>query len=81
MHSRRTDGRGHWPRGTRRHPKPDGRMMRAFTRLVCSAGLRPVARRLKVDHRTVYRWLYEDDYPSQANAARIARLVREGWSP
>jgi transposase len=71
MHTVRTDGRGHWPKGKRRSDVS----RRARTEFVAqlrvavarkNSSIRAVARLLDVSDRTVRRWLAGEDWPASA---------------
>lgn len=77
LQSRRRDGRGHWPRGKHRHPAPPAEVLAALRRAHGAGELsyRVLARRMRVDDRTVRRWAAGEDYPAPALARRLARFL------
>ena len=63
--------KGHWPAGKRRKLPTGTSVVRALRRLVDRLGLRPSARLIGVDPRTVKRWMTEERYPSAEEVRMI----------
>lgn len=76
MKSRRSDKRGHWPKGKRRNPgsKDAARMVRQAHRDGFSWGL--IASAIGVDERQVRRYAAGEDWPSAVVARRITKYFR-----
>lgn len=80
MRSAREDGRGHWPRGRRAHPRPPRGLLRALARALeqperGSVSIRAAAEACRVSDRTVRRWLAGEDWPAPVSARRLERWV------
>lgn len=69
--------RGHWPAGKLRKPPTGIAVVRALKSLIAANGLRPTARALQVDPRTVSRWAKEERFPDAEEAKRIRELPRD----
>jgi DNA-binding XRE family transcriptional regulator len=87
MTSQRTDGRGHWPAGKRRHPDAGtwSRTRLALTKFLDDhydrrydgISQKQLARDLGVSDRTVRRWLKGEDRPDEETQAAIAQWLAE----
>ena len=63
--------KGHWPAGKRRKPPTGTSVVRMLRRLTDRLGLRPTARLIGVDPRTIKRWMTEERYPDVEEVGRI----------
>ena len=82
--SQRSDGRGHWPSGRRRHSVDAKRLDAAMAGLRTllatrrrwgAVSARALAAHLGVSDRTVRRWLSGEDHPDGRTLYRIERWV------